>query len=99
MYPPHFDKCDIARAIYDTTRDETLIAAMTIALYAKYEPRTDGRSTMGELADVFHIRSVMNERVSRLGLRDLDVMVRIFDRQIMTYRRSNDRNYSVRPWP
>lgn len=78
------------------TRDEVLIAAMTIALYAKYGARVAGRSTMGDLADADAIRTIMNERVSQLGIQDLDVLVRIFDRQILTYRRNDDWYHSVR---
>ncbi len=86
-YPPYFDKSAIAMAIYDITRDEVLVSAMSIALYAKYGTRVDGRSTMGALANADHVRAVLNERASQLGIPDLDVMVRIFERQILTCRR------------
>lgn len=89
-YPPYFDKCEVARVIYDMTRDETLVSAMTIALYAKY-----GGRTMKDLADATRLGEIMTERVEALGNDDLRVLVRIFERQIIK-RVSNDRDDSVR---
>lgn len=95
-YPPYFERCEIARIIYDTTRDETLISAMTIALYAKF--CTDGKRSMKHLANVEHIRTVIRERVPELGIEKLDVLVRIFERQILNVT-SHDWNNSLRSGP
>lgn len=93
-YPPYFHRCEVARIIHDLTRDDTLIFAMTIALYAKF--CEDGRN-MKHLAHVDHVREILRDRVNELGIEDLDVLVRIFERQILTYR-SNDWNDSLRSW-